>query len=285
MHAEPFAPSWNAALRSGYFASIEKWLRDDPSALDSPQALGLEGTTVSERPLVWAAKSKQWSLAKKLVSLGANPNVLSADGSQTALEALVSTCLATQQHWPVAALEVVEAWLQHGCDPHVTALPTSEPVIGVCLAPYEEPLKNKAKAIRKKVQAADPVRRDMALRIWEQTQEREWSAHAQWAAWRRVLVNRRPAWVERLRMLQLSPVTWDRHLPTGMVALLGREVADPARRAEVFQALVGLGLEWRADPMEPGDDPLRVEFAQVLGRRLEANLEEASENVGRRGRL
>ena len=282
MPTPPPPARWAVAIHNQDFPSLRAWLRVQPDGLN--QALMQVETAQAiyeERPLVWAIKNHRWSLANKLVSLGADPNALSADGKHTVMETVVATCCSTAGPWPSVVLELVENCLAHGGDPHVQALPINPPVLASCLSDTV----HLSGANKKK--SADPVRNAVALRIWEQTKDREWPAPAQWAAWFQVLRRKNQAWVQRLRLCGATPVPHDRTLVTTMAAELGRDLlGDRVRQEAAFEVLADFGMEWRANEHKPEDDGLRQTFAAAKARRLEQKWRAEDVPMGRnRGRL
>lgn len=271
---------WAAALRRRDYASLQAWLKVHPDGLDQPLTLEFPGGPREERPLVWAVWTQQWDLAKKLVLIGASPNVKNADGTLTALEALAQGAAAAG--WPHTVLDVVEVWLENGCDPHAMALPSNNPVLALCLLEGDLPSERKKSPV-------PTVKRDVALRIWEKTQHTPWPATVQWFAWFHVLAEKNQAWVQRLRMCGASPVQHDETLEITLAVSLGRNLSnDPVRLEKAFEVLAGFGLDWRCPDHGSSDEPLRRSFAKAKAHRLDQQLlDRSGEETAyrKRGRL
>ena len=281
MSAAPASNQWAEALRRRDYPSLKAWLQVQPNGLDQAMALETGQGLQTERPLVWAVRTQQWALASKLVSLGADPNVVSVDGTQTVLEAVVGTCVAAKVPWPPIVLELVENCLANGADPHARAQPINPPVLSSCLS---DTIRQRHRSTKR---AVDPVRNRIALLIWEQTQDRQWPPPVQWAVWFQVLSQKNQAWVQRLKLCGASPVSHDRALETTMAACLGRELREDKQRLEAaFELLAEFGMEWRSDEHQTGDDELRQAFAVAKAKRLEQQWQAEEVPAGRsRGRL
>lgn len=116
---QPSLDPWANALQSGDRTRLAQLVCQDPEGLGRAPCW-TDPSFPSDVPLCWAIAHRRWALAKVLLELGANPNGRSVLPLALYPLQLLVVSQAVDEAWPPAVLDLAEALLEKGADPHLT---------------------------------------------------------------------------------------------------------------------------------------------------------------------
>lgn len=258
---QPSLDPWVNALQSGDRTRLAQLVCQDPEGLGRAPCW-TDPSFPSDVPLCWAIAHRRWALAKVLLELGANPNGRSVLPLALYPLQLLVVSQAVDEAWPPAVLDLAEALLEKGADPHLTEGQQLTP-LEMCLIHTADKLTRSKKGGK----TFDSIPKNVALAIWRSTRNSPWPPRVRWQVWKVVLEKDLKAWQERLESEGLTPHAWDETCLPSLAATICLGLSDkPKEKQKALLKMGAMGLRWKADW---SDDEASTYLASCQAHRLD----------------